>query len=283
MKKILILLFYWLTLIFIHYLSSDISLSVVSKSYDNIVFHQFKTTELLAKQKISGEFKASYNNLGIVLIPFNTYQRNNQDFLVFRIKEKDSGNWHYQAQYDALQFIDKEYYPFGFSVINNSAGKNYEFEIESTLGTPGNSVAISLQRPVIMTKYQYPKNEIITLAYNKFISAVENNNLVFASLVFFTPLLIYLLKRNLTADFIILPLIIYDLIFVKSIYDLVILTLVIDIIILFKKSFILALIFLFFSFTFNIVQLNIMAEKSAIYAFILLTTGTISSIINLYL
>jgi hypothetical protein len=80
--------------------------------------------ELLKGEKIAEEFKAKYNNLGIIAIKFDTHFKVNNDYLQFKIKEKNSVDWYYVNSYKVDQFRNNEYFPFGFPEIKESKNKN---------------------------------------------------------------------------------------------------------------------------------------------------------------
>ena len=84
----LFLLVYWLVFTAVSVLFSDISFSTVSKNHSGRIFAKLPKAGLAAGQKITGQIRAEYDNLGMVLIRFNTFHRQNQDFLIFRIKQK---------------------------------------------------------------------------------------------------------------------------------------------------------------------------------------------------
>ncbi len=271
----LFLLIYWLVFTSVFVLFSDISFSTVSKNHSGRVFAELPKAGLAAGQKITGQLRAEYDNLGIVLIRFNTFHRQNHDFLIFRIKQKGLGEWYYQNRYDALQLIDGEYYPFGFTPIGNSRGKIYQFEIESVQGTPANSVTVSAIQPPVITKYQMPKKNISALILAKTRAAIENNNLLPVSLIFLSPFLLSILGGGAAAYFLLTLLFIFDLFLIGNIYDLVIITMTIDIIFLSRKFFIIALVFLLLSMILN-------GEKTAVYAFVFLAIGTLYETVNYY-
>ena len=121
----------------------------------------WKETELLAGEKVDGQFTASENNLGIVAVRFHTYARINDDKVIFRIKEVGAPDWYYQNEYNVDQFQPDDLFTFGFPIIKQSKGKEYQFEVESKYGEPGNAVAISSLDPVFIEKYKFFKDDLI--------------------------------------------------------------------------------------------------------------------------
>lgn len=98
--------------------------------------------ELLAGQKVTGQFKASQDNLGIILIRFDTFNRINNDTVVFRIKFADQDSWFYQSDYLVDQFQHRAYFTFGFPIISDSKNKLFAWEIESKKGQIGDGVRV---------------------------------------------------------------------------------------------------------------------------------------------
>lgn len=276
-------------------LNSDLSFTVISKQHDFGIFSSPEIRELLAKDKIKGTFIADDNYLGMVTIRFQTFNRLNQDFLIFRIRRVGENKWYYENKYDTLQFFHNKHYPFGFPVIADSQGKKYEFEIESTKGEKGNAVALSLNEPVFISKYQYPKTELANnkkllfdFLVKKVISTITNDNFVFVSLVYFLPFFIFFLYQNLTNIYYYLPIVFIficlDIILVKNIYDSVVFILVLFLIILLKKLrfgyreiFIGALVFMLFGFVATVFNQDCFAEKASVYAFLTLVAGMIDA------
>ncbi len=160
---------------------------------------------LYKNQKVTGQFTAKENYLGIIDFRFNTFNRINNDQLVFRLKEKNNPTWQVVNKYKTDQFQwNDAYFPFGFPVINNSKGKVYDFSIESLNGRKGNAVAISTTRPQFFTQYVFPLRELVhqpkALIYFliKKVQFILNEK-VFLPIAFlyFLPLIIYI---ELTVD-----------------------------------------------------------------------------------
>ncbi len=134
--------------------------------YPTIVIdnHSYKNTEnieLLKGKKIEADFKAEYNNLGIVALKFNTYYRINDDYLQFSIKEKGKIDWYYSNKYKVDQFQNLKYFPFGFPEIKDSRGKIYEIKVESLNGKEGNSVQVVTKRTSFVSKYNFSKKYLL--------------------------------------------------------------------------------------------------------------------------
>lgn len=132
-------------------------------NYSQKLFIIFQKDELLSGNKISGEFKAHDNNLGIVEIRFSTYGKISTDRFIFRIKQKQEKEWYYRNTYKAREFGGYSLFPFGFPIINDSKGKQYYFELESLSGKSGDAVGINTEEePVIIVKHKFTTNQLLT-------------------------------------------------------------------------------------------------------------------------
>lgn len=162
-------------------------------------FQNIRNKELLEGEKITGEFKAKNNNLGIISVFFNTHNRVNDDYLQFKIKEKGNTQWYYSNKYKVDQFQNNQYFSFGFPQINDSKGKKYQIEIESLIGADGNSVQMVNDMP-FLSKYSFPKayllqnkSEIPIFIFNKTVSFFSHINLnVYLFILLFSLSTIYL-------------------------------------------------------------------------------------------
>lgn len=195
----LLLLFLGAVLTGVNLFYSEDTFSVLVENFDQKNFVSWQNDELLAGEKIVVEFETSEDNLGIVSVRFNTFERLNEDVLIFRLREKGKMVWYYENEYKTDQFLDNELFPFGFRKINDSKGKTYQFEIESTLGEKGNAIAISSSLPVFRVKYEFDranllanKTELIKHVFKKSLNMVHNYIFLLSSLVFFIPFLFYL-------------------------------------------------------------------------------------------
>ncbi len=127
--------------------------TVINEESQNTALH-LSTQPLTHGKVITKTFSASEDNLGIVLVRFNTFERINTDQVTFRIKETDSSAWQYQHTVNTNQFQDNTYFTFGFPPIPKSKGKSYTIELTSLHGTPHNAVAISSQTTQFATAYR---------------------------------------------------------------------------------------------------------------------------------
>lgn len=123
----------------------------------------FKTTNqqdvhLLKDQKAAGTFKASENNLGILLIRVVKFGKGS-DTVLFRIKKEGEEKWYYENKYWAEQFQNNQYFPFGFPLIANSKNNVYFFEIESLEGKYQNGIGV-LKEKKAAAMYKYSVGEL---------------------------------------------------------------------------------------------------------------------------
>ena len=160
---IIIFLVFLLPLFFtsIYIYKTGDNLSIPEYSYSKDIYTTVKNTELLAGDKIQGEFLAQENNLGIVSVRFNTFNRINTDIIVFRIKEKNQKEWYYEQSYESSKFGGYPFFPFGFPIIEDSKGKSYMFVLESLKGELGKAVAITTEGSTIVAKHKFTKAELL--------------------------------------------------------------------------------------------------------------------------
>ncbi len=229
------LLILWLFLILFY--NPYVPFSVLryeQSSYDKI---DGKKGELLAGEKVEGEFKARDNFLGIVNFNFNIFNRTNLDTIVFRIKEKNSKKWYAVNKYKVDRFKNGFNYPFGFPTIKHSKNRTYIFQMESINGKSGDSIGINQNYPFLSTNYVFPKsyyfndkNYFIDFLVKKYINLFTNPLFYPIILIYLFPLIFYLLlpiskKREYTKRYVLffplLILILLDKFFVDKLVDLI--------------------------------------------------------------
>ncbi len=211
----LLLFSIWVFLSCLYIIYFDTSLSVLSYYHNKNSFINNNYNKLLAGEKISGQFKAVENNLGIVSIKFQTFIRPpylDEDTLVFKLKEKGAKNWYYQNTYRDGLIYDVPIFPFGFPQISNSKGKTYYFEISSLNGNSENSVALSSRGQILFSKYKFSKSVLLhnkkafaIFILEKFISAILTSDIRFSSFIYLLPLIFYLLLMSPAGKIIIYP------------------------------------------------------------------------------
>lgn len=197
----MILLLFWLGLIFYQSFQIENVFTVLTREYPRSTVSIIPGGEIYQGEKIVGEFEATENYLGIIGFRFWTYYRLNDDYLIFRIREKKSLDWYYQNKYKADQFQPNQYFTFGFPVIENSDGKQYVFEIESSQGRPGIAVGASEIDPIFVAKYKYPrdfvtssKSRFIWFVKTKSINLLTKSEFKASSFIYIIPFLLYLIS-----------------------------------------------------------------------------------------
>lgn len=178
---------------------SNTNFSILTYPHHISDFTLNQTTELLKGEKISGSFTADENNLGIIAVRFNTFNRINKDRVTFRIKKTGTKDWYYTQTYKVDQFQPNAFFTFGFPVISDSKGKQFLFEIQSTKGKHKDAVALSTTEPVFLAEYQFPKSELLQnkkeavfFLFKRVTNVFREEAFFSSSLEFFLPLLFYL-------------------------------------------------------------------------------------------
>lgn len=174
------------------------SLTILSLEHNG---SSLKNTPMLAGKKLTFEIAAPHNGLGIIAIRFNTYRRINNDVLAFRLKPKGSLSWTYSNNYNTDQFQDHKLFPFGFPTDQFSKKRTYLVQLESVSGTENNHVSIDTSFPVLVSKYQFrPSTHLSFTTENtrfileKILSILTNISSIFPILVYFSPLIIFLIN-----------------------------------------------------------------------------------------
>lgn len=200
--------------------------SVLVQSQNKSTFLYGKTGEILAGEKINGEFRAIEDNLGIVSVRFTTFNRINNDILLFKIREKWEDDWYYKNEYKVDQFQSLQLFPFGFPIIADSKDKIYQFEIESIKGVEGDAVSLTGPLPVFQAKYQFSKDKIlssryekINFAHKKLLNLMSNRDFSVTSIIFFYPFFFYLLWYFLGKKYLKKPYILIYFIFLGILLD----------------------------------------------------------------
>jgi hypothetical protein len=191
------LLLFWF--IFSLFFTSKYSFSVIAPAYDKSSFTSFKTDELLAKQKVAAEFQAKENNLGIIAVRFYNFNRISDDYVIFNLIDKESGDLLYENKYKVDQFQNNDYFTFGFPIVENSKNKEYRFEIISLTGKKGNAIGLSKTSPAFVTEYQFSKQQLLAnkkmipiFLAKKIFYSFSDINFVISSLVYLLPFILYI-------------------------------------------------------------------------------------------
>ena len=198
----IILFSLWIILTISYIFSLDTAFSVISYVEPNNTFKNITYNRLLKNDSLDGSFVASENNLGIVQIKFQTFFRPayaDEDKILFELRQSRSATWYYKGVYRGGLIYGSPYFPFGFPVITNSKGKSYEFRIVSLRGTESNSVALAQGGTIISTKYKYTRSELlqsksffVSFILRKIYNAFDSTEVIFSSIVYALPLIVYL-------------------------------------------------------------------------------------------
>lgn len=170
MKKIIFIILTLLSFIIIYKSSINIFTNNSKKDnfqFGNINILNYLPTGVVNKPLLKGDmvsinFKANYNNLGIIELLINNYSRVNSDHIIFKLREKDSISSIFVGNYDTSIMDEGQFFPFGFPVQSNSKGKSYIIEIISSNGSKNNFVSISENSDSFKTKYVFTKSDIYT-------------------------------------------------------------------------------------------------------------------------
>lgn len=140
---------------------TDKSFTTIQKSYPLNSLSTYKEGELIKGDLVTGQFRSVENNLGIVSIRFEVFDRVNRDIFVFRIKEQGSNSWYYENEYESSKFGGYPLFPFGFPIITEAKGKLYYFELESLKGKLKDAVALKKEEPVIVTTHKFAVSQLL--------------------------------------------------------------------------------------------------------------------------
>lgn len=295
----------WISFTIFQIILNDGSLSVVTRKYSPSEIGLTNFEPILKGEQREFEFAATDNNLGYVSISFNTLYKNHDDYLLFKLIEKTSGEVIKEEQYFAAAFHGLNMYPFGFPIISDSKGKTYKITLTSLYGTEKSSVSIKKGSSIFSASYQYDSSLIKNdFEYSKIYlkakltNSYKNNFLFFNTITYLYPFIFYIAwlglktqfnKRLLYQNPLIALLgisVIIDVFFVDTGFDLVFLIIpIIWAFMLFslKKesadSYKAALALLILCPILQLLGQDVMVEKAAAWAFLALTVGVI---INIY-
>jgi hypothetical protein len=138
-----------------------------------------------------GIFTATENNLAIVRLRIQTYNRINNSHIIFRLREVGQKDWSVTNTYALDRFSDGLLYPFGFAPIDDSSGKVFEFELLSVDGSMDNAIGIYSGYHNMALQYVQPMSHF---AIKKFRSVVSDPYSLLYLSIFFQPAFIFVLK-----------------------------------------------------------------------------------------
>ncbi len=291
----------------------DYSPSVLSYNNDAV---KIKLTD--QNRKLIGQFKANDNYLGLIVLHFNKEKVTYGRHVTFRIKEIGTSSWLQENKVRTDNFHYLPNYPFGFPIIIDSQGKDYVFEIEMMEKNKFDSIGLRDDKPLIISKYQFPKNKLInepsfltSFLTSKLLYLIYNTSYVFYSFLYLLPFIIYILVlflynkyilpiKNRYLDtyfsthdypflFAVITLIYTDILFIPKKHDIISLILTAQIIYSFKKyalnsrhTLVLIISILITSFFAFVSGIYVIAEKTAVWIFLLLIIVTIQFVIEIF-
>ena len=162
---------------------------------------QTTSYDLKKGDKVEVRFKASEGNLGAISLQirnYNTNERKDDHFLLFRIKEKGSTSWITEHKYYGGQFHDLEQFPFGFGPIRDSKGKTYVVELTSLDGTEDSKLTLKKSYPLLISYYQFDKKSLLSpqnfanFVVKKQLFSLSHPDYYFIALICYSPFLFYL-------------------------------------------------------------------------------------------
>lgn len=310
------LILLWIGLTF-SYIGKNSGLTILIYPHQRTDFINWKTGEILKGQKVDARFTARTNNLGIVAVRFNTYDRINSDKLIFRLKDASAKNWFYINEYLVNQFQPNGLFTFGFPIISNSKNKQYVFELESTKGKHNDAVALSRLEPVFVSKYEFNRHSLMSdkklffvFLRMKVINLLSDKDFDYSSFIYLLPFIFYLLiaaaglenfllnqeeirKQNVGGfkryrlALIPLGIICIDILFISDISEVavVILLSVWVLFILYLKmesraNFVVAIVLLALCPFLLMLSKEVIAEKAAMWAYLFLVVGVLQMLLE---
>lgn len=194
---------FWLFMSYNLVFRYDFGLSVVSYVHRNDCIQ----SEFQKYDENSRVFKCTFrsrdNYLGIISVKVavsgsDLYQKDNK--IRFRLMEGSDGATLYSNDYSESALQEYMYFPFGFPVIDSSAGRLYTFEItETNPGSSGFGLTIPEEQNMIITRYQYPRHDIFSSAGNFIVYIIRKLGFIMSAdvylglFVFSLPVDIYIL------------------------------------------------------------------------------------------
>jgi len=116
------------------------------------------------KDYLRGEIHADENYLGILKVTFERQAQTKQNS-IFRIKELSDKNWRHTSTINSDHFYYTPSYRFGFPTMQDSKNKTYVFEIflERGVGIPNtNTLTMSREAPYVTLQYDYKKSLLLS-------------------------------------------------------------------------------------------------------------------------
>lgn len=179
-----------------HIVSYDTYFTVMPIVQEHEASINIPRNQLVDGTPVTGEFKASDNNLGAVALrikDLNAETVSDNFHIYFRIKEQGEKTWYSSNSYKGGQFHDLDLFPFGFPLIANSKNKIYTVELYSKGATSENALTIDTRQKIV-GEYLLQKSDLkkpanaLRYIEGKLIYLFHNIGGVFSVLVYFLPL-----------------------------------------------------------------------------------------------
>jgi hypothetical protein len=158
---------------------------------------------IMQGNSMRGEFRAIYDNLGMVKLRMRTFNRMNTTHIRFLLREKGSNEDWVTNTYATDRFVDGLFYPFGFPVIADSKGKTYEFKLESLDGTSDDAIGVFSGYHNVATQYVFQKSILLgdrqllkEFLFAKVKSILTDPYMILYFSIFLVPAYIYIVKRH---------------------------------------------------------------------------------------
>lgn len=135
----------------IFFFNSDINPRVYS-------FNHAKSSMYAVKGGVGGVVQADDNYLSLLTVRF-AHTEGLSGNSIFRIKNALDEDWCHTASISATNYTAIPQYVFGFPPIARSKGNTYAFEI--TMTDKSSKLRLSDTYPVLISQYQYPKDILI--------------------------------------------------------------------------------------------------------------------------
>lgn len=292
----------------IYFFNSDINPNIRS-------FDHNSSSIYVENGVVKGTINADADYLSLITVRFaNTEELSGES--QFRIKNILDKDWYQIATISASNYNVYPLYVFGFPTIKNSANQRYVFEISMSEGA-GSSLKLSNKFPILTSQYQYPKSILlenkallIKFIVKKLSYYIFGESALKVFTVFNIPFLLYLLYISISSkilpeklkkiawknlSFLFIPYVCFvfigifaDIFVIRKYTDSTIYLFTILWIIgvssyRFKSrhSYGFALIFLTFCPFLLYAEMDWVAEKSAVWAYVFLLIGVLHSTIEL--
>ena len=144
--------------------------TTVLRYHDRDVYTSYTEDPLSVGKSVRGEIVANHDNLAILKLRIETFNRVNPSRISFMLREKGQSEWQVNNTYAMERMEDGTLFPFGFSPIPGSGGKIYEFEVTGLDGTPANAAGLTNGYHAVATQYVPPKD--MRFAQDKLLSMI---------------------------------------------------------------------------------------------------------------